>query len=96
MRFLLVWLGLVPAAFATSFTIYGTVLDPSGAPIPGAQVSAVNRVGVAAQTVTEPSGGFALKLAETAGAALTITAPGFETKTMPLAEPPSPRRSPYI
>ena len=90
MRFLLVWLGLVPAAFATSFTIYGTVLDPSGAPIPGAQVSAINRVGVAAQTVTDPSGAFALKLAETAGAALTITAPGFETKTIPLAEPPSP------
>jgi outer membrane receptor protein involved in Fe transport len=90
MRYLLVWLGLVPAAFATSFTIHGTVLDPSGAPIPGAQVSAVNRVGVAAQTVTDPSGGFVLKLAETDGAGVTVTAPGFETKSIPLAQPPSP------
>jgi outer membrane cobalamin receptor len=90
MRFLFVWLGLVPVAFAASFTIHGTVLDPSGAPIPGVQVSAVNRVGVASQTVTDPSGGFALKLAEIAGTGLTITAPGFETKTIPLAEPPSP------
>ncbi len=89
MRFLLVWLGLVPAAFATSFTIHGTVLDPSGAPIPGAQVSALNRVGVAAQTVTDQVGAFVLKLSETAGASVTVTAPGFETKAIPLAEPPS-------
>jgi hypothetical protein len=47
MRFLVLWLGLLPAAFATSFTIHGTVLDPSGAAIAGAQVSAVNRLGVA-------------------------------------------------
>ena len=86
MRFLPIWLGLVPAAFATSFTIHGTVLDPSEAPIPGAQVSAVTRVGVAAQTVTDQGGGFVLKLAETAG--ITITAPGFETKTITPNEPP--------
>ena len=85
MRCLLLWLGLLPAATATSFTIHGTVLDPSGAAIAGAQVSAVNRVGVASQTVTDVAGGFILKLGETAAMHLTVTAPGFETKTIPLS-----------
>ncbi len=89
MRLLFVWLGLVPAAFAVSFTIHGTVLDPSGAPIAGAQISVVNQVGVAVQTTTEQSGAFALKLAETASSSVTITAPGFETKNIPLAAPPA-------
>ena len=63
MRFLVLWLGLLPAAAAASFTIHGTVLDPSGAAIAGAQVSAVNRLGVAQQTTTDQAGGFTLKLA---------------------------------
>jgi outer membrane receptor protein involved in Fe transport len=85
MRFLVLWLGLLPAATATSFTIHGTVLDPSGAAIAGAQVSAVNRLGVARQTTTDQAGGFTLKLSETGGMHLAVTAPGFETKSIPLA-----------
>ena len=85
MRFLVLWLGLLPAATATSFTINGIVLDPSGAAIAGAQVSAVNRLGVARQTTTDQAGGFTLKLADTGGMHLAITAPGFETKNIPLA-----------
>jgi outer membrane cobalamin receptor len=85
MRVLVLWLGLVPAATATSFTIHGTVLDPSGAAISGAQVSAINRLGVDRQTTTDPAGGFTLKIAETGGTHLAITAPGFETKSIPLA-----------
>jgi len=88
MRILVLWLGLVSAAFAASFTIHGTVLDPSGAAIAGAQVSAVNRLGVTVQTITSQSGGFTLKLAETGATHLVITAPGFETKNIPLAGPP--------
>src|SRR5580658_4989387 len=88
MRFLVLWLGLLPAATAASFTIHGTVLDPSRAAIPGAQVSAVNRLGVAQQTTTDQAGGFTLKLAETGGMHLAITAPGFETKTIPLPDTP--------
>jgi len=88
MRFLILWLGLLPAATATSFTVHGTVLDPSGAAIAGAQVSAVNRLGVTVQTTTGPSGAFALKLADAAGTRLTITAPGFETKNVPLDAKP--------
>jgi len=85
MRFLVLWLGLLPAATAASFTIHGTVLDPSGAAIVGAQVSAVNRLGVDRQTTTDQAGGFTLKLAETGDMHLAVTAPGFETKTIPLA-----------
>jgi len=88
MRFLVLWLGLLPAAAATQSTIQGTVLDPSGGGIAGAQVSALNRVGVAAQAVTDPAGAFTLKLTE-AVQRLVVTAPGFETKTIPLPEPPS-------
>jgi len=83
MRILVLWLGLLPAATAASYTIHGTVLDPSGAAIADAQVSAINRLGVAAQTSTDPAGGFTLKIAES-GMRLTITAPGFETKVIPL------------
>src|ERR1700691_674309 len=51
MRFLVIWLGLLPAATAASFTVNGTVLDPTGAAIAGAQVSAVNRLGAAPDTL---------------------------------------------
>src|SRR5579862_3463253 len=82
MRILVLWLGLLPAALATPITIHGTVLDPSGAAIAGAQVSVVNRLGVAAQTITDPAGGFTLKLGQSSGAHLVVTAPGFETKSI--------------
>ena len=85
MRFLVLWLGLLPAAAATSITVHGSVLDPSGAAISGAQVSAVNRLGVIAQTTTDPGGGFTLKIAADSRAHLTVTAPGFETRSIPPA-----------
>jgi outer membrane receptor protein involved in Fe transport len=87
MRFLVLWLGLLPAATAASYTIHGTVLDPSGAAIAGAQVSAVNRLGVAQQTTTDRAGGFTLKLGEGTEMHLAITAPGFETRNIPLGGP---------
>jgi outer membrane receptor protein involved in Fe transport len=85
MRFLVLWLGLLPAAIASPFTVHGTVLDPSGAAIAGAQVSAINRLGVAAQTATDLAGGFTLKIAESGDMRVTVTAPGFETKSVPVA-----------
>ena len=88
MRFLILWLGLLPAALATTFSIRGTVVDPSGAAISGAQVSVVNRLGVAAQTNSDPAGGFALKFAATGSIHLTVTAPGFETKNISLSNNP--------
>jgi outer membrane receptor protein involved in Fe transport len=85
MRFLVLWLGLLPAAIASPFTVHGTVLDPSGAAIAGAQVSAINRLGVAAQTATDLAGGFTLKIAESGDMRVTVTASGFETKSVPVA-----------
>ena len=74
-------LTLAPAAAAD---IRGIVLDPSGAAIPAAQVSAVNRVGVLAQTATGAYGAFELKVAAARNLKLVVTAAGFETKTVPL------------
>jgi outer membrane receptor protein involved in Fe transport len=83
MRFICLWLGLLPAAFAGPFTIHGTVHDPSGAAIVGAQVSVVTRLGVADRVNTDTGGGFALKVSE-GESRLVVTAPGFETKALPL------------
>ena len=72
--------GLVTAAPAT--TITGTVVDPSGLPVPGAEVALVDRVGVEAQAPVAASGGFELKTppALAADAKIVITAAGFRTE----------------
>jgi hypothetical protein len=75
---------LLFSACLSAAEVKGKVVDPSGAPIPNAQVSVVSRVGVEAQTVSAPNGTFQLNIAETPGAQLVITAPGFSTKTLPL------------
>jgi outer membrane receptor protein involved in Fe transport len=64
--------------------VKGTVVDPSGAPVGGAQVSIVSRLGVEAQTVTSAAGAFELQAAPRADAHLVITAPGFRTATLPV------------
>jgi outer membrane cobalamin receptor len=61
------------------------VADPSGAAIAGARVAAVNRVGVIAQAVSDAAGFFQVSVAD-AGANLLVTAPGFETKPVPLGQ----------
>ncbi|HMD71726.1 MAG TPA: carboxypeptidase regulatory-like domain-containing protein, partial [Bryobacteraceae bacterium] len=74
---------LFPALLSAA-QVKGTVVDPSGAPVAGAQVSVVGRVGVEAQTAASSSGAFELEAVETAGAKLVVTAPGFSTRTLPL------------
>ena len=73
---------LFPALLSAAH-VKGTVIDPSGAPIAGAQVSVVSRVGVEAQTVSSTSGGFELSTPGIPGAKLVVTAPGFSTRTLP-------------
>jgi outer membrane cobalamin receptor len=78
------------AAHAAS--IKGTVTDPTGAPVSGAQVSLVDRLGVEAQTVSAASGSFELKSPDGVppDAKLVIAAPGFRTAELPtvnLAQP---------
>ena len=73
---------ILPATAGATFQ--GTVVDPSGAAIAGAQISAVNRLGVVGRTTTSDSGGFVLTLPQAAAARLMITAAGFETRTIPV------------
>jgi outer membrane cobalamin receptor len=67
-------------------TYQGKVVDPSGAAIAGADVAAVNRLGVVARTASDSGGAFQITVAENSGASLLVTAPGFETKTVALAD----------
>ena len=74
-------------AFALHAEIFpGKIVDPSGSAIAGACVAAVNRVGVIAQTVSDAAGAFQIRVPDSAGTNLRVTAPGFETKTVPLAK----------
>ena len=78
---------LTCSAFLSASGIKGKIVDPSGAPVPGAQIAAVNRVGVVAQTTAAPNGSFQLDVPETRDpldARLVVTAPGFATRTLAL------------
>ncbi|HWB84905.1 MAG TPA: TonB-dependent receptor [Bryobacteraceae bacterium] len=77
---------LLLSASVSAAEIKGAVVDPSGAPISGAVISAINRVGVVAQATAAPDGKFHLNLSETNGATLRVSAPGFGTQTVPLTE----------
>ena len=70
---------LLFSACLSAAEIQGTVIDPSGAPIAGARVSIVDRVGVEAQILTAANGTFALNASNTADAKLVVTAAGFRT-----------------
>ena len=78
--------GLLACLFAcsclTAAPIKGTVADPSGAPIAGAQVSVLDPAGVRAQTITAANGAFQVDIPSTAGIKLVVAAPGFATVTL--------------
>lgn len=81
---------LIFSACLSAAQVKGKVTDPSGAPVAGAQVSLVNRIGVGAQTTTALNGTFSLEIPgaqETSGdpdVRLVVTASGFSTQTLPL------------
>src|ERR1035437_6340532 len=64
--------------------IKGKIIDPSGAPVAGAQIAAVNRVGVVARTTASPNGSFQLDAPENADTRLVVAAPGFTTRSLAL------------
>ncbi len=68
-------------------SIKGKVVDPSGTPVPGAQVSWTTRLGVAAQTVTSVTGVFQLNAPDAPDGKLVVTAPGFAPKTLDTTTP---------
>lgn len=63
-------------------SMQGTVTDPTGAPIAGARVAAINRVGLIGETVTNASGRFEINVPNVNGVKLIITANGFSTATI--------------
>src|SRR5437763_9701183 len=73
---------LLFSACLSAAQVKGKVVDPSGAPIPGAQISIVSRVGVEAQTVSATNGAFELSAPEQLDVKLVVTAPGFSTRTL--------------
>src|ERR1035441_2272512 len=78
---------LTCSAFLSASGIKGKIVDPSGAPVPGAQIAAVNRVGVVAQTTAAPNGSFQLDVPEAPDSRdtrLVVAAPGFATRTLAL------------
>src|ERR1035437_9406846 len=75
---------LICSACLPASEIKGRIVDPSGAPVSGAQIAAVNRVGVVAQTTAAPNGSFQLDAPETPDTRLVVAAPGFSTRTLPL------------
>ncbi|HWC99760.1 MAG TPA: TonB-dependent receptor [Candidatus Sulfopaludibacter sp.] len=83
---------LLASIGASAAQLKGTVTDPSGAPIGGAQVSVVDRVGVQLQTVTAATGSFDIKApdAPVADVRLVITCPGFRTEEIALDRAVSP------
>lgn len=77
-----VFCALALAVSASAADIRGTVTDPSGAAIPAAEVTAISRVGVVARASTARNGSFELRVSG-AETRLVVTAPGFETTTVP-------------
>jgi outer membrane receptor protein involved in Fe transport len=86
LAFFLTFSACVPAS-----EIKGKIVDPSGAPVSGAQIAVVNRVGVVAQTTAGPGGSFQLDAPETPDTRLVVAAPGFSTVTLALDEAASVR-----
>ena len=75
------------SACVSASGIKGKIIDPSGAPVPGAQIAAVNRVGVVGRTTAAPNGNFQLDVPETADqrdVRLVVAAAGFSTRTLAL------------
>src|ERR1017187_7619523 len=63
--------------------IQGVVYDPTGSPIPGAQVAAFNDVGVIVQQITDDQGRFDFNVSPLfLSYQLRVTAPGFQMVTV--------------
>ena len=83
-RYVLCWFFSSLCLSAAGFlAIQGTIVDPSGAPLAGARVSVVSRLGVE-RTFATPDGAFALTAEP--GSKLVITAPGFAAATIPVEQ----------
>jgi hypothetical protein len=81
---LLLFTASVARAQSTFGEILGSVHDPSGAVLQGAQVTLTNTgTGAARTAVTDSSGSYAFQNIDVGTYTLTLTAPGFETESLP-------------
>lgn len=60
----------------------GTITDPSGGGIAGAQIVATNQTGIVARTTSAANGAFRLDVPDSPHIALVVTAAGFATRTV--------------
>lgn len=73
------------AGFASAATLKGIVVDPSGRPIPGAQVAAFDPVGIITEQVTADEGQFEIYISPLyENVQLRVAAKGFQTVTVPM------------
>lgn len=79
----LLFSGLLIAWPVSAAVIPGEVLDPSGAPVPGARVSATDRLGVVRETTTDSVGAFRLPVPDAFRGRVIVVAGGFETRQIP-------------
>ena len=78
---------LLLAQVGTEGSFFGTVNDPTGATIPGAQVEATHlATGVSKQAVTDSQGNFSILALPIGRYSLTVQAPGFKTWRLPDTE----------
>ena len=74
------------AAAAVAGEVTGVVVDPSGQPIPGAQVAAINAVGVITEQITDDKGHFDFYVSPLyEDVRLRVAAAGFTTATLSIA-----------
>ncbi len=83
---------LLFAAGLSAASLKGTVADPSGAPVVGAQVAVSVPAGIAARTLTGVNGSFEIDTAAAAApdAKLLVAAPGFRTAEIALFKASQP------
>ena len=76
--------------------IKGKITDPSGAPIAGAQVSLVNRLGVELQTVTSADGSFAVTVDDRCAGLVGQTSTSRPANGRPRGWPQTRRSAPQL
>jgi len=74
------------AMAAQAAEVRGVVVDPSGAGVAGARVAALGRTGVVAEASTGPAGQFELRAPDAPDLRLSVTYPGFATRTVAPAD----------
>jgi len=83
MRALAVWLALVFVLPLTAAEVKGVVVDPSGSPVSGALVMAINAAGTIVGQISDDRGGYDFNVSPLfENVQLRVTAPGFQMVTV--------------